>query len=343
MTAASCRTGWAAIRKLRRLCLAASLLLPAAARADDSFAAVASGGLVFEKTEGVAMQREDLFLSPLEVRVRYEMRNDGAVPVSGHVAFPLPAIYAGDNHYQASNLIPNDAKPGFLGFTLTVDGKPKAAAMRVWATVRDVDVTALLARNGLDIRTLTLRPQLLPADLPGGALDRLQAAGAVSVEGGEIVGQWETHVAFECEQSYPPGITVVEHRYRPILGGAYDPGHQAPILSPYAEQYCLSDAARAAGQARLLQQWQADPDAMLWMSFLSFVLRTARNWHGPIGTLTVTLQAQHPDDTIAICPSSLHFHPDGPYRLVAMATDWVADTDIDAMFVSPHALPQAMP
>ncbi len=141
-----------------------------AARADDTFFAVGTGGLVFQKTEGVAMQREDLFLSPGDVRVRYEMRNAGAAAVTGHVAFPLPAIYAGDNHYQASNIIPDDAKPGFLHFTLTVDGQPKQTSMRVWATLRDADVTALLAQNGLDVRTIRLRPQIDPAALPAGAL-----------------------------------------------------------------------------------------------------------------------------------------------------------------------------
>ena len=316
---------------------------PVGCRADDTFFAVGTGGLVFKKTEGVAMQREDLLLSPREVRVRYEMYNAGTVPVSGSVAFPLPAIYAGDNHYQASNIIPDDAGPGFLQFTLAVNGQPKQPGMRVWATLRDVDVTALLAQNGLDIRKMKLRPQIEPMALPAGALGRLEAAGVVSAEAGDLVGQWETHVTFEWEQSFPPGVTVVEHRYAPILGGAYDAANESPILEPYAKQYCLPEAARTANLA-LLRTWrQADPDAMLWMSFLSFILRTARNWHGPIGTLMVTLQAEHPDDTIAICPGSLQFHPDGPARLIAEAKDRLADQDIDVLFISPHPIKQAIP
>ncbi len=165
----------------------------------------------------------------------------------------------------------------------------------------------------------------------------------VSDEGGDLVGHWQTHVTFEWEQSFPPGVTVVEHRYAPILGGAYDAATTSPVLEPYATRYCLPEAARTANLNLLLQWRQADPDAMLWMSFLSFVLQTARNWHGPIGALSVTLQAEHPDDTIAICPGSLHFHPDGPTRMVATETDWVADTDIDALFISPHPIKQAIP
>ncbi len=326
------------------LLLAGVVLLAAAgARADDTFFAVGTGGLVFQKTEGVAMQREDLFLSPQEVRVRYEMRNDGAAPVSGQVAFPLPAIYAGDNHYNASNLIPDDARPGFLHFTLAVDGQPRPAAMRAWATLHETDVTALLAQNGLDIRAMKLRPQIDPAQLPAGALARLVAAGALSDDGGDIVGQWETHVTFEWQQTFPPGITVIEHAYAPILGAAYDPGNTSPVLEPYATQYCLPEAARAASFDRLRLQRQADPDAMMWMTFLSFTLRTAQNWHGPIGTLNVTLQAEHPDDAVALCSTSLRFRPDGPGRMVAAATDWRAESDIEALFVSPHAVKQALP
>ena len=323
--------------------VAAVLLAPACAWADDTFFAVGSGGLVFQKTHGVAMQREDLFLSPREIRVRYEMRNPGTRPVSGQVAFPLPVVYAGDNHYQASNLIPDDAKPGFLAFELTVNGRPKQTSMRVWATLHGADITALLARNGLDVRALKLRPQIDPATLPQGAVARLRKAGALSAEQGDLVGQWQTHVTFEWAQTFPPGVTVVEHRYAPILGGAYDPVNESPGLEPYAKQYCLPGAARAASLAELKQRKQTDPNAMIWMSFLSFILRTARNWQGPIGTLNVTLQTEHPDDTIALCPSNLHFHPDGPARMVATAKNWAATTDIDAMFVSPHPIPQALP
>ena len=68
--------------------------LAAAASANDSASELAAGGIVLVKNDIVAMQREDLVLSPAEVRVGYEMRNDSGQPVTLPVAFPLPEVPA---------------------------------------------------------------------------------------------------------------------------------------------------------------------------------------------------------------------------------------------------------
>ena len=75
-----------------RLLIAAALLLASPASANDSSAELAAGGIVLTKTDAITMQREDLALSPSEVRVRYEMRNDTGQPVTLRVAFPMPEV-----------------------------------------------------------------------------------------------------------------------------------------------------------------------------------------------------------------------------------------------------------
>src|SRR5215468_10449147 len=84
------------MKPMRLLGLAYGLLLAVAglARANDSGSELAGGGIVLVKNDVIAMQREDLTLSPSEVRVRYEMRNDSGSPVTLRVAFPLPEIPA---------------------------------------------------------------------------------------------------------------------------------------------------------------------------------------------------------------------------------------------------------
>jgi len=59
---------------------AAVLALSGQAAANDSGSELAAGGIVLVKNDDIAMQREDLTLSPSEVRVRYEMRNDSGNP-----------------------------------------------------------------------------------------------------------------------------------------------------------------------------------------------------------------------------------------------------------------------
>src|SRR5579871_4486292 len=74
------------------LVLVAALAGARPAVANDSSSELAAGGIVLTKTDAIAMQREDLSLSPAEVRVRYEMRNDTGRPVTLRVAFPLPDV-----------------------------------------------------------------------------------------------------------------------------------------------------------------------------------------------------------------------------------------------------------
>lgn len=76
------------------LALTAALASMVPAVANDSASELAAGGIVLVKNDIVAMQREDLVLSPAEVRVGYEMRNDSGQPVTLPVAFPLPEVPA---------------------------------------------------------------------------------------------------------------------------------------------------------------------------------------------------------------------------------------------------------
>lgn len=70
----------------------ACVLATNAARAHDSSSELALGGLRFIKTDEIAIEREDLVLSPQKALVRCEMRNLTDHPVKLHVAFPMPAV-----------------------------------------------------------------------------------------------------------------------------------------------------------------------------------------------------------------------------------------------------------
>src|SRR6185295_13609010 len=74
------------------LIAAAAIALAAvqAARANDSSAEKAAGGLVLRQSRDIDMVSEDLFVSPEHVRVHYVFRNRSARPVTTIVAFPMP-------------------------------------------------------------------------------------------------------------------------------------------------------------------------------------------------------------------------------------------------------------
>src|SRR5262249_42117046 len=62
------------------------------ARANDSTAELATGGLVFVRNDNVEMRSEDLMISTKEVQVRYRFFNKSDKAVTVLVAFPMPEI-----------------------------------------------------------------------------------------------------------------------------------------------------------------------------------------------------------------------------------------------------------
>src|SRR6185312_4838576 len=129
--------------------LAAMVLLAAApAWADDSSAALKAGGLVFTKQADIRMAKEDLYISPKRVRVRYEFVNDGKADVETIVAFPLPDIDVRQYYYEPLGTT-LDASPNFMGFTLAVDGKKVEATPDARAVLDGKDVTEAVKAAGL--------------------------------------------------------------------------------------------------------------------------------------------------------------------------------------------------
>lgn len=89
--------------------------------ANDSFAAIGAGGITLEKTDGVVMESEDLYLSLRQVKVRYQFFNSSDKDITTLIAFPVPEIPVyeydeGNKHFLT------DANP--MKFQVTVNGKP---------------------------------------------------------------------------------------------------------------------------------------------------------------------------------------------------------------------------
>ncbi len=108
----------------RGLIAAAALLLATftPARANDTQANVAYGGLIFEQNPDITMDSEDLFLSLEKVRVRYTYTNRSAKPVTILVAFPLPDVPLPDADWDWAEASTPDWDG--IGMETKVNGKP---------------------------------------------------------------------------------------------------------------------------------------------------------------------------------------------------------------------------
>lgn len=105
--------------------------------ANDSVAALGAGGIVFGKTEAIAMEQEDLFISEAKIRVAYVFRNTSKRDISTRVAFPVPEFPAEPD--MDIGLDVNSRNP--MGFSVQVDGKQKAFDTEIKQHSDNVKVT----------------------------------------------------------------------------------------------------------------------------------------------------------------------------------------------------------
>ncbi|MFM7446480.1 MAG: DUF4424 family protein, partial [Tabrizicola sp.] len=66
---------------------------------------------------------------------------------------------------------------------------------------------------------------------------------------------------------------------------------------------------------------------------LSYVLRTANSWAGPIGKFTLTLDKGDPKNVISLCADGVK--KTGPTTFVIEKTDYTPDRDLEVLIVQP--------
>src|SRR4051794_4170035 len=160
------------------LCVVA---LGSAAQANDSAAELSIGGLVFTRSADVAMESEDLTITPETVTVKYQFRNQGAAPGTLTVAFPLPDIdLAEADNYAFPAGDPNN----FVGFETKVDGKAVPLTMNQRAMLGDKDVSAMLRAAGVPLLPIGPEQKRL-SELSASARDKLINEGLLTQSGSD--------------------------------------------------------------------------------------------------------------------------------------------------------------
>lgn len=328
------------------LALTATLALPALA--NDSTAELAAGGLVLTKTEAIEMRSEDLFISAEAVQVRYVFVNTSGAPVTTRVAFPMPDI-GGEYFFESDTAIPDREDPAnILDFRTTVDGRPVAMTVEQRAIANGVDQTAWLKAHGI--------PLALHLDGVGARLDALPRAaqeeamrlGLVTPEEFDQGKGWEKHLTpawilkttFHWEQTFPAGTeVVVEHRYRPAVGGSVDTmvGSADWSTDDYAremrQRYCIDDSFVAGVRAGARG---AAPMGYTERR-IAYVLKTGANWAKPIGDFRLVIDKGDARNLVSFCASGVK--KISPTRFEVRKTNWRPEQDLYILLLRPHGLP----
>lgn len=136
-----------------------------------------------------------------------------------------------------------------------------------------------------------------------------------------------TALTYYWTQKFPAGRTVVvEHSYRPALWQSF-----ADKPSPEdAAKYCLD----AGTQKAIAGIAKADPDKMYFANGLNYILKTARNWTGPIGDFHLTIDKGDARNAVSVCLDGLK--KTGPTRLELRKKDFVPERDLAVLVVTPR-------
>jgi hypothetical protein len=162
-------------------------------------------------------------------------------------------------------------------------------------------------------------------DLDAATRKKLQDLGALKQEAEDYDTTWTTRIVFHWHQVFKPGVTVIEHSYRPILGsqlfGSEHGVWKGSADEALAKAFCIdpgTDKAMRAIYRRKVAKRQAEnpsqpaDDGYFSAYTLAYILTTARNWHGPIGTFHLTL---------AVGRMVAPYDDAGEVRLMSLCTD----------------------
>jgi hypothetical protein len=267
------------------------------ALANDGIAGVSAGGIVFRKTDAIAMKKEVLNVSHDLITVDYEFVNESPADVEETIVFPLPAYTAAqqpsDTYYGQPN-----------GFIIRVDGKPVGFTSRLTALHEGRDVTAQLRQLGLSDAQIADSPTFARAprgaavpDMTAQQRQQLEKLGLLTdyYGGDELQPAWQVQVNYVWRQKFPAGKVVrVHHAYRPFVSAG--PG-ESTMDEDFSRRYCADQAFMQAWR-KIAARNQA---GMVNARHVSYILKTGNTWKRGIEDFTLNIIKRKPSELVSLC------------------------------------------
>jgi len=328
----------------RRLPLVLALGLPLPAFANDSTAELGTGGLILSRNDVISMEKEDLLVAADRIAVDYVFRNNSDKDVDTIVAFPMPDI-EGNPFWMPA--IPNDTKDNFLGFTVTVDGKPVTSNLEHKAFAVGLDVTEELKAHNVPLFPYGEAVHKALEALPQEVADRWKDFGMLVIDeyddgsGWKSVRSpyWQLKSTFWWRSVFPANSAVkVAHRYTPSMGGTaglnffYDGQFQGDSYAEYKHKYCFDKGFENA----VLKAAKDAPDGypLLAESRISYILKTGGNWAtGTIGEFKLTVDKGNPKNLVSFCGENVR--KTGPTIFEMTADNYYPSRDLEVLILVP--------
>ncbi|RWQ05582.1 DUF4424 domain-containing protein [Mesorhizobium sp.] len=327
-----------------RYVLTAALALSATpVFANDSIAELGTGGLILSRSDAVAMESEDLYISPEKVTVDYVFRNNTDKDVDAIVAFPMPDIEGDPNEMPA---IPDGQSDNFLGFEVTIDGVAAKPQLEQKAFALGIDISADLKSQNVPFYPFGDAARAALAKLPQAVADDWVDRGLIIEDTADdgsgmktvYVPFWQLRSTYWWRSTFPANKAVrVAHRYKPSVGGTssvsffYD-GHFQGQYAAYKTRYCMDGTFENA--IRKAAKGTPDGTPRYFENRIAYVLTTGGNWAtGSIGKFKLTVDKGDPKNLVSFCGENVR--KVGPTRFEMTAENFYPEHDIDIMLLVP--------
>lgn len=327
-----------------RYVLTAALALSATpVFANDSIAELGTGGLILSRSDAVAMESEDLYISPEKVTVDYVFRNNTDKDVDAIVAFPMPDIEGDPNEMPA---IPDGQSDNFLGFEVTIDGVAAEPQLEQKAFALGIDISADLKSQNVPFYPFGDAARAALAKLPQAVADDWVDRGLIiedTTDDGSgmktvYVPFWQLRSTYWWRSTFPANRTVhVAHRYKPSVGGTssvsffYDGQFQGQYAD-YKTRYCVDGTFENA--IRKASKGNPDGTPRYFENRIAYILTTGGNWAtGTIGKFKLTVDKGDPKNLVSFCGENVR--KVGPTRFEMTAENFYPEHDIDILLLAP--------
>jgi len=314
------------------------------ARANDTTAELATGGLIFVTNDSIEMRSENLYISTDQVRVTYDFFNTSKKDVTVLVAFPLPEIRisgADDNI-----AVPTQDPVNIVGFKTTVNGSPVTMQVEQRVTAVGIDRTQYLRNLGIP-----LAPHLAATDQALDALPQDKWAEIVEFGLGQIVqydvgtgmknhleARWGLATTFYWLQTFPAGKeTIVQHLYTPSVGSSAQTNLGAPDqttqswYSAYLRKYCIDqDFLTTVQNLRKASNSQYGPPYN--EQRIDYILKTGANWSGPIQAFTLVVDKGAANNLVSFCGTGVT--KIAPTQFQMKQSNFMPDRDLSVLILT---------
>jgi len=295
--------------------------------ADDSIARVGVGGITFLKSTDIRMVKESLKISPSNVYVKYHFLNESNKDILTTVAFPLPA-YEFDSNTSESY----ESKIPLMSFSIMIDGNEvettktrrallikhiveKEGKHIIVKEIIDRDITKELKAAGLSDAQIfesfgdsdyDQKAGIVRNRLNKKQIVKLKKIGALDSDN---FPSWEVAATVHWKQLFPAKKEIeVEHTYTPFVGGSYTYINNGQPSFEYlgnSDEVCLTKETRKEinqKAQKLIGTSKSDIEGVqISLDEVEFILSTGRNWKGPIGEFTLSIEKNFPDQIVSTC------------------------------------------